>query len=96
MFLAAQSCDPSLRCYLNGNYEDQTCALVREPNLGSFFCGKSLNTKFDGPVARQDFSHLATAHVCETGLFNFFEGFAEETRKVREIDEGARKMLLKC
>ena len=21
------SCDPSLRCYLNGNYEDQTCGL---------------------------------------------------------------------
>ena len=41
-------------------YENQT--------LEAFFAASLLNTKFDCPVARQDFTHLAIAHVCETGL----------------------------
>ena len=42
-------------------YENQT--------LEAFAAASRLYTKFDCPVARQNFSLLVTGHDCETGLF---------------------------
>ena len=42
-------------------YENQT--------LEAFVAVSHLSAKFDCPVARQNFSLLATAHDCETGLY---------------------------
>ena len=45
--------------------------LLREDEnqtLKAIIAASRLYAKFDCPVARHNFSHLATAHDCETGL----------------------------
>ena len=38
------------------------------PNFGTSVAARRLHIKFDCPVAHQNFSLLATAHDCETGV----------------------------
>ena len=53
------------------------------PTLEAFVAASRLCTKFDFPVARQDFSPLTTAHDCETGsLTNYFSKAEPSTSQV--------------
>ena len=41
---------------------------TKKTTLEAFVAASCLYAKFDYPVARQNFSLLATAHDCKTGL----------------------------
>ena len=67
---------------------------VQKPNFASFCSGHDLYVKFNYPVARQNYSLLATAHDCETAWTVWaisYPDFSNFLQSVFHENEGSGK-----